>query len=50
MKAVMQVFSKIKPFLRTGFINETRGTTQSYFNVATAYNRRHAVKLKMSSL
>jgi hypothetical protein len=46
MKAVMQFFSKIKPFLKTGFINESRGTPQSYFNVATSYNRRYAVKVE----
>jgi hypothetical protein len=46
MKAVMQFFSRIKPFLKTGFINESRGTPQSYFNVATSYNRRYAVKVE----
>lgn len=46
MKAVMQFFSKIKPFLKTGFINESRGTPQSYFNLATSYNRRYAVKVE----
>lgn len=46
MKAVMEFFSRIKPFLKTGFINESRGTPQSYFNVATSYNRRYAVKVE----
>jgi len=50
MKAVMQFFSKIKPFLKTGFSNESCGTSQSYFNVATAYNRRYAVKVEDEQL
>lgn len=46
IKTLMAFLKTIKPFLKPGFINESRGTKLSYFNVATSYNRLHAVKVE----
>lgn len=43
MRLLMNFFSKIKPFIRVGFKNEATGTIRNYHNLATAYNRIHAV-------
>ena len=43
IKILMQFFNKIKPFLKAGFKNEASGTIYNYHNLATAYNRKHAI-------
>ena len=43
MKLLMQFFNKIKPFLKAGFKNEAAGSIYNYHNLATAYNRKHAI-------
>lgn len=43
IKMLMQFFNKIKPFIKAGFKNEAIGTIYNYHNLATAYNRSHAV-------
>jgi hypothetical protein len=43
MSLLMKFFKYIKPFLKVGFINETKGTLLNYHNVATACNKTNAV-------
>ena len=45
IKVLMQLFNKIKPFIKAGFKNEAAGTIYNYHNLATAYNRKHAITL-----
>jgi hypothetical protein len=45
MRLLMNFFSKVKPFLKAGFKNEAAGTIRNYHNLATAYNRIHAIEL-----
>lgn len=42
---LMGVFKRIKPFLKMGFGPAASGTNQNYHNVATAYNRRQAIRI-----
>jgi hypothetical protein len=42
---LMGVFKRIKPFLKMGFGPAASGTNQNYHNVATAYNRTHAIRV-----
>lgn len=42
----MNFFSKVKPFLKAGFKNEAAGTIRNYHNLATSYNRTHAIKFE----
>ncbi len=46
MSVIMNFFTRIKPFLKVGYINQSRGTTSSYFNMALSYNMRHALKIE----
>jgi len=46
MTTVMGFLKKLKPFIKTGFINESKGTTRSYFNVATSHNLNSSVKME----
>jgi len=43
IKLLMAFFNKIKPFIKAGFKNKAAGTIHNYHNLATAYNRMHAV-------
>jgi hypothetical protein len=43
MTVLMDFFKNIKPFLRVGFINETKDTLLNYHNVATACNKSNAI-------
>jgi hypothetical protein len=43
MSVLMKLFKNIKPFLKVGFINETKGTLLNYHNVATACNKGDAI-------
>jgi hypothetical protein len=45
MSVLMNFFKNIKPFLKTGFANQGIGTTLNYHNIATAYNKTHAIHL-----
>ena len=47
MRVLMNLFTRIKPFLRVGFINHSRGTKRSYYNAAMSYNLRHGLKLEL---
>lgn len=44
IKLLMNFFSKVKPFIKAGFKNEAAGSIYNYHNLATAYNRTHAVE------
>lgn len=44
MKIMMNFLTRIKPFLKMGYINLSRGTLKSYFNMAMSYNLKHAIK------
>lgn len=46
MRLLMNFFSKVKPFLKAGFKNEAAGTIRNYHNLATSYNRTHAIKFE----
>jgi hypothetical protein len=43
MAVLMNFFKYIKPFLKVGFINQTKGTLLNYHNVATAVNKNIAI-------
>lgn len=43
LKILMQFFNKMKPFLKAGFKNEAAGSIHNYHNLATAYNKTHAM-------
>ncbi len=43
LKLLMNFFGRIKPFIKAGFKNEAAGTIYNYHNLATAYNRVHAM-------
>lgn len=43
LRLLMNFFAKIKPFIKAGFKNEAAGTTRNYHNLATSYNRIHAI-------
>lgn len=43
IKLLMQLFAKIKPFIKAGFKNEAAGTIYNYHNLATSYNSKHAI-------
>jgi hypothetical protein len=45
MSLIVQLFSKIKPFLKVGFGNEAKGSNKNYHNIATSYNKVHAFDL-----
>jgi hypothetical protein len=45
MSMIVQLFSKIKPFIKVGFANEAKGTNKNYHNIATSYNKAHAIGL-----
>jgi hypothetical protein len=45
MTILMALFAKVKPYLKAGFKNEAAGTIYNYHNIATAYNRVHAIKI-----
>ncbi|MGN7205125.1 DUF6266 family protein [Pedobacter sp. SAFR-022] len=49
MKTLMNFLTRIKPMLKAGYINQSRGTVRSYFNLAMSYNLRHALKLEEGS-
>ena len=42
---LMNLFRPMKPFLKLGFSSPDRSSKQNYHNRATAFNRKHAVKL-----
>jgi len=44
MKTLMNLFTRIKPFIKMGYINQSRGTVKSYFNLAMSYNLKQAMK------
>lgn len=46
MALLMAFFKNIKPFLKAGFDSLTKGTTLNYHNMATAYNKLHAIRLE----
>lgn len=46
MKILMNFLTRVKPFIKAGFTNQSRGTVRSYFNTAMSYNLRHAMKLE----
>lgn len=46
IRTLMGFLKKVKPFIKTGFINESRGTVKSYFNVATSYNLPSSMKIE----
>lgn len=43
LRLLMNFFAKVKPFIKAGFKNEAVGTTRNYHNLATSYNRIHAI-------
>jgi hypothetical protein len=43
MLALMRFFKTTKAFLRVGFAKEAKGTTRNFHNIATAYNKMHAL-------
>ena len=43
IRLLMNVFAKVKPFIKAGFKNEAAGSTRNYHNLATSYNRIHAI-------
>jgi hypothetical protein len=43
LRLLMNFFAKVKPFIKAGFKNEAAGTTRNYHNLATSYNRIHAI-------
>lgn len=45
MRLLMNFFSKVKPFIKAGFKNEAAGTVRNYHNIATSYNRIHAIDI-----
>lgn len=46
MKTLMNFLTRIKPFIKVGYMNQSRGTKQSYFNLAMSYNLKQAMKLE----
>jgi hypothetical protein len=46
MRLLMNLFSKVKPFIKAGFKNEAAGTIRNYHNLATSFNRIHAIEFK----
>lgn len=47
MKTLMNFLTHIKPFIKFGYMNQSRGTNQSYFNLAMSYNLKQAMKLEL---
>jgi hypothetical protein len=45
MKILMAFFKNMKPFLKAGFAQQVAGTPLNYHNVATAYNKIHALRM-----
>jgi hypothetical protein len=45
MSLIVDFFSSFKPFLKAGFSSAARGTNQNYYNLATSYNKLHAIKI-----
>jgi hypothetical protein len=45
MGLIVNLFRKIKPFLKAGFGNEAKGTNKNYHNIATSYNKAQAIDL-----
>jgi hypothetical protein len=45
MALLMRFFSKTKPFIKAGFKNEAIGTIYNYHNLATSYNKVHAINI-----
>jgi hypothetical protein len=45
LRLLMNFFSKVKPFIKAGFKNEAAGTIRNYHNIATSYNRIHAIEI-----
>jgi hypothetical protein len=46
MKTLMNFLTRIKPFIKFGYMNQSRGTKRSYFNLAMSYNLKQAMKLE----
>jgi hypothetical protein len=44
MKVINTFFYYMKDFLKAGFGNAAKNTTKNYYNLATAYNKMHALK------
>lgn len=44
MKVINAFFFYMKPFLKAGFGPAAKNTTKNYYNLATAYNKMHALK------
>jgi hypothetical protein len=45
LRLLMNFFAKVKPFIKAGFKNEAAGTIRNYHNIATSYNRIHAIEI-----
>lgn len=45
LRLLMNFFAKVKPFIKAGFKNEAAGTVRNYHNIATSYNRIHAIDI-----
>jgi hypothetical protein len=45
MALLMRFFAKVQPFLKAGFKNEARDTIYNYHNLATSYNKVHAIRM-----
>jgi hypothetical protein len=45
MALLMRFFSKTKPFIKAGFKNDAIGTIYNYHNLATSYNKMHAINI-----
>jgi hypothetical protein len=45
MKMYNAFSNTMKPFLKCGFVNRTKGTTSNYHNLASSYNLSHAISI-----
>lgn len=46
MRLLMNLFAKVKPFIKAGFKNEAAGTIRNYHNLATSFNRINAIEFE----
>ena len=50
LAVINSLFGQILPLLKAGFANEAHGTKLNYHNVATSYNKLHALKGEYPSI